>query len=129
MPVKNKKLFLFLLLLLLHSCAVLHTRNRYTLDLLDENLTPESPGVKVAMTPISIPVGLTAFLIDGVLIHPIRSLPCAVDDSFWVFREVPNTYIGEIFVFPMRIVTMLAIFIGSEIGRATIPIRLGCGKL
>ncbi|MCB1191711.1 MAG: hypothetical protein H7A23_16990 [Leptospiraceae bacterium] len=121
-----KKLTLVFLLLCFCSCAVLSKKNRYTLDFLDENLDPESTGARIALAPVAIPVGITAFVIDGFLIHPIYSLPCAVDDSFWVFREVSNTYVLEIIVFPMRIVTMLATFLGSEIVRITIPIHLRC---
>ncbi|MCB1157149.1 MAG: hypothetical protein H7A25_07730 [Leptospiraceae bacterium] len=124
-----KQGFLILLLLLIHSCAVLDQKNRVILQGLDAGFTPKTTTAKIALSPISIPIGFTAFMIDGLVLHPFFSLPCAIDDSLWAFKEVPNTYILELIVFPMRIVTMLATFAGSEVFRTSIPIPYSCGTI
>ncbi len=113
-------LFIPALILAFSSCAVLDEKNRPVTAALDE-LAPESPVVQAALSPLAVPVGILTLAIDGVLIQPIRSLPKALYDATWVFRGIESTGIGEIIVFPMRLITMPFIFVISELIRITIP--------
>lgn len=115
---------MFLLLVFLSSgCAVLGENNRYITKFLDEGAVPESVSAKVALAPVAVPVGLTALVVDGFIINPIVSLPKAFDEacSVFDFERIPSAGIGEVVVFPMRIVTFVAIFVGMEIWYCFIP--------
>ena len=115
-------LLLSLIALITSGCAVLDEDHRYVARTLDENLSPESTAAKVALAPVAVPVGFTALLIDGAVINPVWSLPEAFDDATYVFTDVRYTGIGEIVVFPMRLFTFTAMFVGSEAARCALPI-------
>ena len=104
------------------GCAVVKKKHRHVANLLDENLTPEDRASKVALAPIAIPVGLAALLVDGAAINPVLNLPKAVDDAGNVFTKIDSAGPGEIVVFPMRVVTFVVFFVGSEVGRCALPI-------
>jgi hypothetical protein len=97
--------------------------HRHITRYLDENAVPESTEVKIAMAPGAIPLGLTSLTVDGFLINPVLNFPKAAKDAWNVFdpEKIPYSA-AEIFVFPMRVVTFVMIFIGSEIGRCCVPI-------
>ncbi|MEQ9367259.1 MAG: hypothetical protein RIF32_23710 [Leptospirales bacterium] len=104
------------------NCAVLIPEHRVLTRLLDEHLAPESPVARVALAPAAVPVGLAALSIDGVLINPVRRVPDSIENANFVFDEVPYAGIGEILVFPMRVVTYPVIFFGSMLFYVMAPI-------
>jgi len=119
-------LCLALLLSVCSGCAVLYEKHRYTARFLDENAELGSETAEVLAAPLTIPVGLTALLVDASIINPVLSIPDALDDATIVFNfdTFPLTGFGEIVVFPMRIVTFVAIFVGSEILRILTPVKM-----
>ena len=88
----------------------------------DENAAPDSKGARLALAPIAIPVGMTTLAIDAVLINPVLQLPEAFEVAVIAFSMVGFTGPFEIFVFPMRVVTAVATFIGVEVVRCCFPI-------
>ena len=118
-----KYLWLLALIALSSSgCAVLGEDHRYVAKALDENLSPESTAAKVALAPVAVPVGFAALLIDGAVINPVCSVPEAFDDATYVFTDVRYTGIGEVVVFPMRVLTFTVMLIGSEAAHCALPI-------
>lgn len=108
------------LLISLSNCAVLHKNNRYITDVLEET-APESSVGRAALAPIATLAGMTALLLDGAVIHPLVSIPEALDDGTWVFTEVEFMGPFEIIAFPMRLITFPVIVVGSEILRISMP--------
>ncbi len=114
---------LAVLLLAVCSCAVLSEDHRHIAYYLDEHAVPEGTAAKVAAAPLAIPTGLAALSIDGFAINPVLNVPRAFEDAKMVFDPeiVPYASVGEILVFPMRIVTFVVIFVGSEVARCLFP--------
>ncbi len=110
------------------GCAVLSEDHRHITRYLDENAVPEGTAVKVAASPLAIPAGLVSLTIDGFLINPVLNFPKAAKDAWNCFdpERIPYSA-AEIFVFPMRIVTFVVVFLGSEIGRCCMPVDLEKG--
>lgn len=102
------------------KCAVLDENNRYLTNVLEET-APESEVAQVAFAPVAFVLGLSSLLVDGVLIHPLVSLPYAIENGTWVFTEIGFLGPLEIIATPMRIITFPVIVIGSEILRITLP--------
>ncbi|MFC1706621.1 hypothetical protein ACFL59_07350 [Planctomycetota bacterium] len=115
---------LLLLSLMLCGCAVLEPDKRLITHAFDEALSPEDPVAEVVLAPIGIPVGVTVLALDGLFVNPIRFFPEALDDANSVFTEVPCAGLGEVLVFPMRVVTFAVILIGSEVFRCSVPDRV-----
>jgi hypothetical protein len=107
------------------GCAVLSEDYRHITRYLDENAVPESTALKVAASPLAIPTGMVSLTVDGFLINPVLNFPKAAKDAWNCFDpEIVPYSTAEIFVFPMRIVTFVVVFLGSEIGRCCIPLDL-----
>ena len=118
------KMILFavaILILFSSGCAVLSEKHRHLSKYLDDNLDPQSAALEIALTPVSIPAGLSALVIDGFFINPALALPKAAEDAVSVFTKLDYTGCAEIWVFPMRIITCPIIFVGSELLRCFIP--------
>ncbi len=103
------------------QCAVLGKKHRVLTTELDEKLTPDSPVLQAALSPIAVPVGVASLLVDGLIINPIRYLPDSVDFANHTFKSVPFAGVGEIIVFPMRVITWPILFIGAEIVQTAFP--------
>ncbi len=104
------------------ACAVLQQENRVLTGALDEHAAPESPAARVALAPVAMPVGLTTLLIDGALINPVRAIEPSFELAEFVFTEVPFAGVGEVLVFPMRIITFPVLFVGAMVAHITLPI-------
>lgn len=103
-------------------CAVLQQKNRVLTSALDEQAAPESPVARVALAPVAIPLGLTSLLVDGAFINPVRAVQPSLEIAEFVFTDVPFAGVGEIIVFPMRIITFPVLFVGAMIAHITLPI-------
>ncbi|MCB1169096.1 MAG: hypothetical protein KDK25_02120 [Leptospiraceae bacterium] len=83
-------LLVILLVALLGSCAVFDRRNTILINAVEEYMVPESETGQYLLAPIYIPVGLAAGVLDAFVVHPIRMIPRAIqdtDDSLWEFSE------------------------------------------
>ena len=105
------------------GCAVVDKNNRPVTRFFDENAAPDSKGVRLALAPIAIPVGMTTLAIDAVLINPVLQLPEAFSETIWLLSEVDSTGPLEIVVFPMRVVTFVVVFTGLELTLCFFPIQ------
>ncbi|MCA8974950.1 MAG: hypothetical protein KDC98_09520 [Planctomycetes bacterium] len=76
-----KSSFPLLVGLLLSACSMFERDNRRTLNWLDAELAPESSGVRYALLPVSIPVGLVGLATDAVIVHPVFSIDDAWGDT------------------------------------------------
>jgi hypothetical protein len=65
-------------LLLGAGCAVGDEERRHTLNFLDAHAAPSSEAVRWALSPVALPVGLAAAVVDGVVLHP----PTQFDDAW-----------------------------------------------
>jgi len=109
--------------LLVSGCAVLSQEDRVLTRTLDEKFTPRSGVAKIAAAPVALPVGVAALAIDGVLLNPVRNLSDSAELANIVFEEVPFTGLGEVIVFPMRLITYPILFLGAELVLCTIPVN------
>ncbi len=115
-----KRWIVVALLCMSSGCAVLGEKGRYFAKRLDA-VAPQSQAGKALLVPVALPVGAVALTIDGLLVNPLLVLEDAIDDAKWAF-EVESTGILEVFVTPMRIVTFVGIFLGSELLRICVPL-------
>mgnify|MGYP001795404438 CR=1 FL=1 len=104
------------------NCGVLVERNRVLTGVLDEHLAPESPTARVALAPIAVPVGLSSMARDAVLLNPLSLMPEAASDTADLISEVPWTGIGEIIVFPMRVITVPVLFTAIVLAHTFLPL-------
>ena len=86
------------------GCAVVDENNRPMTRFFDQNAAPDSKGVRLALAPIAIPVGMTTLAIDAVLINPVLQLPEAFSETMGLVSAVDSTGQREIVVFPVRLV-------------------------
>ncbi len=80
----------FLFLCLAPGCAVFDRRNTILVNAVEENMVPENQPSRALMAPIYIPVGLMAGVLDAFIVHPIRMLPRAAEDTsdaLWEFSD------------------------------------------
>jgi hypothetical protein len=102
------------------GCAVLAEEHRHVARTLDR-ASPATIGAKVALAPVAFPIAALALGADAALINPLVALPKALGDARDVV-DVPSTGPLEVFVFPMRCVTFVAVFLGAELVRVWVPL-------
>lgn len=122
LPFQIKIFFIACMLLGTLNCAVLHENNRFTTDLLEENLAPQSDSGKWWLAPVAIPVGFISMLFDAIIVQPLVSLPHAFYDARYVFTKIDYMGPFEIIAFPMRVISYPVYVVVDWIVRITIPI-------
>jgi hypothetical protein len=107
--------------LLLTGCAFLNRDNTPLLNLVEEELWPESTGARVAVFPVVFPLGFAAVLTDAVVVHPVSVVGDAIEDTgdaLWDDWDWENRYMTECAVLPWRAVATPIFFGGDFLGRA-----------
>ncbi len=100
--VRLTRLALVLLLIFQFSgCAVFDRRNTILVNAVEEHMVPETQPSRLLLAPIYIPVGLMAGVLDAFIIHPIRMIPRAAqdtDEALWEFSDETGyvTHTGSI---------------------------------
>ena len=61
------------------SCAIGNSDRRLLLNYLDNNLTPSSQAGRLIASPLALPVGIAAGVVDAAVVHPLTQL-----DDAWV---------------------------------------------
>lgn len=94
-------LFSFAIISQLASCAIFDRRNTILVNAVEEHMVPETQPAKLLLSPIYLPVGLMAGVLDAFIVHPIRMIPRAVDDTgdaLWEFSDETGyvTHAGSI---------------------------------
>ena len=64
------------------GCAFTNPDNTPLLTALDNSVRPESTTEKILLTPVFVPVGLACGALDICLVHPIRALGFAGEDTY-----------------------------------------------
>jgi hypothetical protein len=94
---------LAVLALLCSSCAFMSRRNRPLMNACENALWPESTSAKVAVSPVVLPVCLTAGVVDTVLVHPVTVLDDAwYDTNAALWQPTDRGYVTECALFPFR---------------------------
>jgi hypothetical protein len=83
-------LCLTLAAMLTAGCAFTNPNNTPLLTMLDESVAPESATGKALLSPVFVPVGLASGVLDICLIHPIRALGFASEDTYRVVWADPK---------------------------------------
>lgn len=115
---------LLLIALLWVSCAPVEKDYRYSLAWLDREATPESTGARVALAPVAIPVGIVAWVVDGVVIRfglVGDDAWADVVDVFWDLDE-DTSDLFRASSFPVRVVLTPVGFVLDFVGRWLLPI-------
>ena len=112
-----------LLLLLVAACSMFRTDNRRTLNLLDRELAPEDTAAKVALAPITLPVGVAAFAADLAVVHPIATIDDAWEDTEeLLWRSHDESALRRALVMPLAAIATPFVFAGDWFGRWLLPI-------
>ncbi|HMZ59469.1 MAG TPA: hypothetical protein PL048_11880 [Leptospiraceae bacterium] len=85
-----KKIILSILIFSFISCAGFNRKNLLLATAVEENLVPEKPPMRYIAAPFYLPLGIAGGFLDVFLIHPLRSVPRAADDTIdalWRNRE------------------------------------------
>ncbi len=86
-----KKIILSVFILLFSvSCAAFNKRNLLLATAVEDNLVPEKPPMRYIAAPLYLPLGIAGGFLDVFLVHPLRSVPRAAEDtidSLWRNRE------------------------------------------
>ncbi len=113
---------LLLCLLPLVSCAVAREDNRRTLNLLDETMTPDSTGAKVALAPLALPVGVVAVALDAAVVHPVAVIDDAWGDtSELLWERGEETPLRRAVITPFMAVATPFVFVGDWAWRILTP--------
>ncbi|MCB1165490.1 MAG: hypothetical protein KDK33_05020 [Leptospiraceae bacterium] len=79
-----------LLAVLFSQCAVFDRKNTILINAVEEHMVPETQPAKLFLALIYIPVGLVAGVGDAFVLHPLRMIPYAIDDTndaLWEFSD------------------------------------------
>jgi len=97
----------------LNGCAVLNRENTPALNLVEENLWPESTGLRIAVAPVVFPAGLVAVTVDAVIVHPASVIVDAAGDTgdaLWERWNWSEQYLTECTALPWRAIGTPVVF-------------------
>jgi hypothetical protein len=109
----------------LGGCAIMNRDNTPLLNMVEENLWPESMGAQVAVFPLVFPTGIAAVVVDAVLIHPILVIDDALSDTsdiLWEEWDFDEHYMTHCMTIPWRAVLSPLIFSFDFLGRSLFDI-------
>lgn len=105
----------------LGGCAIMNRDNTPLLNLVEENLWPDSTGMRIVTFPLVLPTGAVAVILDAVIVHPTLIVDDAIADTgdvAWDNWEWDEKYVSECACLPWRVVFTPFVFCGSFVGRA-----------
>lgn len=109
--------------LTLTGCAMANRDNRVLLNKLDEKVRPKEAWERVALAPVMIAAATGALIVDGLVIHPVRVIPKAVDDVYELYWEPRDeTLFRRSLLFLPRVLLTPPTFFGAWHFRATYDI-------
>jgi len=95
--------------------------NTPLLNLVEENLWPDSTGLRVVTFPVVFPAGAVAVVLDAVIVHPAMVVDDSVGDTgdvLWDNWEWDEKYVTECACLPWRTLFTPIVFGGNFVGRA-----------
>ncbi|MBN1866636.1 hypothetical protein JW916_05035 [Candidatus Sumerlaeota bacterium] len=122
---KRRSLVLLLLFAALASgaptgCAVIDKDHRL-LTRIAMTAFPDEGAAELYTAPLWVPVGTVTLVADGFGVNPALAAPQALDDGMIAFTGYGLIVPAEIVLTLPRAVGFVVLFVGSEIGRCTIP--------
>ena len=88
-PISRVACALLLLLTLLASgCAWSNPDNRPVLGAFQQTLVPEDDTLFWISTPLTVPLGIVAFVVDVFVAHPLQVVDDATRDSAGIWKEI-----------------------------------------
>lgn len=105
---------------LLGGCAWTDRENRPTWNAFEEHLVPEDPTWFWVSTPLTVPGGLIAILLDVFLVHPFTTIDDAWDDGLdiWDGADWAEDYYSEVALSVLRVPGTAVVFVGSFLSRS-----------
>ncbi len=103
------------------GCAIMNRDNTPLLNLVEDNLWPESTGMRIVTFPVVFPAGAVAVLLDAVIVHPTMIVDDSLGDTkdvLWDNWEWDEKYVTECACLPWRTLFTPLIFTGCFLGRA-----------
>ncbi len=103
------------------GCAIMNRDNTPLLNLVEENLWPDSTGMRIATFPVVFPAGAVAVVLDMVIVHPAMIVDDSLGDTgdvLWDNWEWDEKYVTECACLPWRALFTPIVFGGNFIGRA-----------
>lgn len=115
--------FASLLLASLGACTMFEDDYRRTLNLLDDDFTPDSTAGKVALAPLALPVGVLAFVADAAIVHPITCIDDAwLDTVELLWDSEDETTLRWALMTPVSALATPLVFAGDLLVRWTLPL-------
>ncbi len=117
--------------LLLAGCAFLNRANTPTLNLVEENLWPETTAKRAVVFPLVFPISVAALATDAVIIHPISVIDDSARDTrdaLWDDLDWNASYMTESVALPWRTVGTPVIFVSDLLLRSLFDVRENVDK-
>jgi len=122
-PMKSPLLQVAIALSLM-GCTVFSSQQRHTLDWLDRNLTPGSSGVREALLPVAIPVGVIGLASDALVVNPAMAIDDAWRDTvelLWSAQD--ETSMRRALFAPLAAVATPVVFASDWLWRSLWPLE------
>ena len=107
------------------GCAFANRDNTPTLNLVEDNLWPDSTGARVLLFPVIFPTGLVAVVLDTFIVHPVSVIDDAIEDTgdvLWDNWDWDTEYVTECASIPWRALMTPLFFTGDLLGRSIFDI-------
>ena len=114
-----------LTLLFCGGCAVFNRDNTPALNFVERNLVPADSTARAISYPLTVPVGLTAGMLDMVLFHPISVAGDAWDDTndlLWKKLDWENQYVTTTVVNAPRLFAVPVVFTIDFLARSSFDV-------
>ena len=111
-------------LLAVCACAPINPDNRYTLAWLDEHAVPEATAARWGLAPVAVPVGLAAWLVDGLAIHPFLVWDDAWRDTadvVWTIDPADSPLYRAVSM-PLRVIVTPIVYVFDFVARWLSPL-------
>ena len=110
----------------LSGCAIFNRDNTPLLNWFEAKAIPKKNPAKTLAYPVLIPGGMLAVVIDGVIVHPIRSIDDTMHDTkdiCWDELNWKTEYVTECAALPLRVIGTPVIAVGSFVLRSLFDIE------
>ncbi len=113
-------LLVAMLLIQISGCAVIDRDHRHVTKIVERSV-PQNMALSILTFPLWGTAGVATLVADGLVINPVLNAPAALDDAMMAFTGFGIILPLEIVLLPVRAVSTVPLFLGSEILRCSIP--------
>lgn len=127
---RNHPTCLLLIALSLSStgCAFFNRQNTPLLNAVERTMVPSSTSMRVVASPVVVPVGIAAGVLDVFVVHPIVVLPAVARDTKGVWTHRANGYVTDMGTVIPRAAVTPVVFAGSWAGRSFFNVGRGATR-